>query len=259
MPTPTASKVSDKKKAAKRSAPAEAAAPVEAVPELSSAALAAAAKQQAAAAFDADAAALTAALGSIDTAGRGGALDRLSFGYSPAVAAEAIAFHGTISAPSWVAERRRRYKRCCLKPAERTRILPNPYNDIFPSTTPGASTGDDATVTTTATIEPGHLWVESVAASLKLQAHWTQRAALQGERRQVLGAGAAPLETFGGSIVPSSDAAAGAGADASNAEAGASGLAALAAARSQKKKQRAAAAATAGLGAAEDILRGMWA
>lgn len=46
-------------------------------------------------------------LSDVDTYGTGSPIDRLQFGYSPAVAAEAVAFHTRFSAADWIAARQR--------------------------------------------------------------------------------------------------------------------------------------------------------
>ncbi|KPA85090.1 hypothetical protein ABB37_01496 [Leptomonas pyrrhocoris] len=47
------------------------------------------------------------ALSEVDTYGNGSPTDRLQFGYSPAVAAEAAAFHSRFAAADWIAARKR--------------------------------------------------------------------------------------------------------------------------------------------------------
>lgn len=50
-----------------------------------------------------------------DTYGRGSPTDRLQFGYSPAHAEEAVAFHRSTSAAHWIATRRRLGNICFIK------------------------------------------------------------------------------------------------------------------------------------------------
>ncbi|KPI86564.1 hypothetical protein ABL78_4387 [Leptomonas seymouri] len=47
------------------------------------------------------------ALSEVDSYGNGSPTDRLQFGYSPAVAAEAVAFHSRFAARDWLAARKR--------------------------------------------------------------------------------------------------------------------------------------------------------
>ena len=51
----------------------------------------------------------------VDDYGRGAPTDRLTFGYAPSVAAEAVAFHSRFNAKKWKIERRLRYKSRCLR------------------------------------------------------------------------------------------------------------------------------------------------
>ncbi|KAF8275974.1 hypothetical protein TcYC6_0014330 [Trypanosoma cruzi] len=58
----------------------------------------------------------------VDEYGKGSPTDRLQFGYAPAIAAEAIAFHSVISAKKWIAERR---KQTCIAIVKKQK-LPRP-------------------------------------------------------------------------------------------------------------------------------------
>nr|CCC53746.1 conserved hypothetical protein [Trypanosoma vivax Y486] len=61
-----------------------------------------------------------------DEYGKGSPSDRLQFGYAPAVSAEAIAFHSTISADAWISARRKNYWKAIIKqkPLERSNCEP---------------------------------------------------------------------------------------------------------------------------------------
>ncbi|KAF8283119.1 hypothetical protein TcBrA4_0077160 [Trypanosoma cruzi] len=58
----------------------------------------------------------------VDEYGKGSPTDRLQFGYAPAIAAEAIAFHSAIPAKKWIAERR---KQTCIAIVKKQK-LPRP-------------------------------------------------------------------------------------------------------------------------------------
>ena len=60
-------------------------------------------------------AAETARVKEIDAYGVGAPTDRLQFGYAPATAEEAVAFHSMFTAEAWRAERSRNYRTCVIK------------------------------------------------------------------------------------------------------------------------------------------------
>ncbi|CAJ1029192.1 hypothetical protein, conserved [Leishmania lindenbergi] len=89
---------------------------------------------------------------SVDTYGNGSPTDRLQFGYSPSIAAEAVAFHARFAKEAWVAARKRNGRVVFVK---RQKL--------------------DATN------------CEPITSILKLQSHWKQLNAFQGDARDGAG------------------------------------------------------------------------
>ena len=67
----------------------------------------------------------------IDTYGKGEAFDRLQFGYSPAVAAEAVAFHSMTSTSKWIKRRKENYKAAILKKQKLSALHFEPITSMF--------------------------------------------------------------------------------------------------------------------------------
>lgn len=84
----------------------------------------------------------------VDVYGNGSPTDRLQFGYSPAVAAEAVAFHARFTTAAWLADRKRNGRNVFAK--KQKLALPN---------------------------------CEPVTSILKLQSHWRQINAFQSDVR----------------------------------------------------------------------------
>ncbi|ORC86980.1 uncharacterized protein TM35_000241300 [Trypanosoma theileri] len=75
---------------------------------------------------DADASAVE-----VDEYGKGCPTDRLQFGYAPAIAAEAVAFHNTISAKKWIDDRRRQGRITIVKKQKLTRPNCEPMTSLL--------------------------------------------------------------------------------------------------------------------------------
>lgn len=67
----------------------------------------------------------------VDTYGNGSPTDRLQFGYSPAVAAEAVAFHARFATSDWVAARRRNLQLTLVKKQKLTQLNCEPVTSIL--------------------------------------------------------------------------------------------------------------------------------
>lgn len=66
-----------------------------------------------------------------DVYGKGSPADRLQFGYSPAVAEEAVAFHSRITAESWLRERRRSGRIAFVKHEKLPRMNLEPIHSVL--------------------------------------------------------------------------------------------------------------------------------
>ncbi|EAN80083.1 uncharacterized protein TEOVI_000110300 [Trypanosoma equiperdum] len=66
-----------------------------------------------------------------DGYGKGSPTDRLQFGYAPAVAAEAVAYHSTISTDAWIEARRTRYRTAIVEQKKLRRPNCEPITSIL--------------------------------------------------------------------------------------------------------------------------------
>lgn len=71
------------------------------------------------------------ALEEVDAYGKGAPTDRLQFGYSPAVAAEAVAFHSRFTAETWRAARQRNGRHTFVKKQKLSPLNCEPVTSIL--------------------------------------------------------------------------------------------------------------------------------